>query len=278
MDYHRDRFRDHSLVVYKGDKIIALFPANEKKKDIVSHEGLTFGGLIMHFDIKAIDVLEIFQKIIMYYKSSGFENILYKAVPKNYHKYPSEEDLYALFINKAILYRRDISSVVDLGYPIRFSETKRQSITKCQKKGVSVVESKDFSNYWGLLTDVLKKFNTKPVHSLDEINYLKNLFPENIKLYEARMNDCLLAGVVIYEYNHVVHTQYMANSDKGRIMGVLDFINNNLINEIYKNRKFFSFGISTESDGQILNSGLIQQKEMMGARATTNDFYKINLI
>lgn len=60
-------------------------------------------------------------------------------------------------------------------------------------------------------------------------------------------------------------------------MGALDFINHELINNKYTDRNYFSFGISTTNNGQVLNTGLIQQKEMMGARAVTIDFYRINL-
>ena len=45
MDYHRDRFIDHSLVMYNdANEIIALLPANLMERTIVSHGGLTFGG------------------------------------------------------------------------------------------------------------------------------------------------------------------------------------------------------------------------------------------
>ena len=28
MDYHRDRFADHSLMIFRGEKLAALLPAN----------------------------------------------------------------------------------------------------------------------------------------------------------------------------------------------------------------------------------------------------------
>jgi len=277
LEYHNDRFVDHSLMISKNNKIICLFPANETNKEIHSHGGLTFGSLIMSFDLKATEVLEIFDLIKKYYSELGFEKIIYKAIPSIFHKYPSDEDLYALFRNDATLIRRDISSVVALKDKIRFSETKRQSVTKCIKNEIIISENEDFKEYWTLLTDVLSKFDTKPVHSLEEIEHLKASFPKNIKLFEARKEEELLAGIVIYDYEKVVHTQYMANSQEGRKIGALDFINNSLITEVFKDRNYYSFGISTESQGKHLNSGLIQQKEMMGGRGIALDFYSITL-
>lgn len=277
LDYHNDRFVDHSLVISKNEKVIALFPANQNGEEIYSHGGLTFGSLIMSFDLKATETLEIFILIKEYYSNLGFKKIIYKAIPSIFHKYPSEEDLYALFRMDAVLIRRDISSVIDLKDKIRFSETKRQSVTKCLKNNISFVENENFEEYWKLLTEVLSKFNTKPVHSLEEIAKLKLSFPKNIRLFEARNEGELIAGIVVYDFGKVVHTQYMANSQEGRKIGALDFVNHNLIEQIFNYREYYSFGISTESQGRELNSGLIQQKEMMGARGIAIDFYAIQL-
>ena len=277
MDYHQDRYRDHSLMIYKNQKLIAVFPANENSNIIFSHWGLTFGGLIMSFDLKTEECIRIFGQIILYYKSIGIEEIYYKAISYIFQKYPSQEDLYALFRHNAVLYRRDVSSVVEISDKLRFSETKRQSVQKCHKEKVEILENENFGDYWHLLSKVLARFDTTPVHSLDEIHLLKKNFPDRIRLFEARLKGDLLAGVVIYDYGKVAHTQYMANSEMGRKSGALDFINFTLINEHYKNHEYFSFGISTEKEGRLLNEGLILQKEMMGARAVVNDFYKIKI-
>jgi len=278
MDYHKDRYTDHSFIFWKNNKPIAVLPANEDGKLLVSHGGLTFGGLIMSLEIRTTEVLEIFELLCNYCVSYGFQAIIYKLIPFAFCNYPAEEDKYALFKFNAQLIKRDISSVLSLQEnKIRFSEGKRQAVAKCEKTGLKVVESNDFSAYWELLGEVLSKFNVKPVHSLQEITYLKNKMPDKIKLYEARLNDSLLAGVVIYDYSRVVHTQYMANSIEGRNMGALDYLNYVLINQIYFERKYFSWGISTEQGGKNLNTGLMQQKEMMGGRGITLDVYRIDL-
>jgi len=50
-----------------------------------------------------------------------------------------------------------------------------------------------------------------------------------------------------------------------------------LIKNVYRNKKYFDFGISTENNGRILNKGLIAQKEGFGARAYVHDFYEIKI-
>lgn len=276
MEYHSNRFQDHSLVIFDDQKIVAVFPANEQEGEIISHGGLTFGSLIISYYLKAKEVLEIFEEIKTYYKKQLFKKIIYKSIPHIFHKYPAEEDLYALFRIDATLFRRDISSVIDLSEPIRFSETKRQLVRKCEEKDIIVSENEDFSEYWALLSEVLQKFDTKPVHTVGEIKILKEKFPENIKLFEARKNGTLFAGIVIFDFGYVVHTQYMAASPEGRKIGALDFINHTLLTK-FKDKKYYSFGISTENHGKLLNEGLIQQKENMGARGIALDFYSIKL-
>ena len=37
MDYHSDRFTDHSLMMYKDEELIAVLPANIKDRTVYSH-------------------------------------------------------------------------------------------------------------------------------------------------------------------------------------------------------------------------------------------------
>ena len=46
MDYHSYRFEDKSLLFFENNKLIALLPANRNQEDLVSHGGLTFGGIV----------------------------------------------------------------------------------------------------------------------------------------------------------------------------------------------------------------------------------------
>ena len=277
MEYHSDRFNDHSLLIYKGNKLYALFPANISAESVYSHQGLTFGGLIYSDEIKTPEAILILKMISEYYHERGVSKIVYKTTPYIFSHYPAQEDLYALFRMNAHLFRRDVFSVIDLSAPVKFSETKRQLVRKCLAQQIEVACSSDFSEFWKLLENVLSKFDTRPTHTLEEIHRLKTLFPSKIKLYEARKEHELLAGIVIYDYGNVIHTQYMANSDAGRKVGALDFINYQLIYEIFKDRNYYSFGTSTEDNGHYLNEGLIQQKELLGGRAVVHDFYEIQL-
>lgn len=278
MDYHSERFTDKSLMFFdENDGLIALLPANIDDRTLYSHQGLTFGGLIINKKATTEKVYDLFSYAIDFLKEKDIvDALVYKRMPDFYNSYPSQEDLYALFSLDATVTRRDVSSLIDMTHPLPYSKGRKWSVNKAKKQSITVHQENSYADMWALLTRILNKQHGKePVHSLSEIDLLHNKFPNNIKCFTARLNGELLAGTVIYETETVAHTQYMANSDKGRELGALDFLIDNLINAVYKHKKYFDFGISTDDGGRSLNKGLIAQKEGFGARAFIHDFYKI---
>lgn len=277
MDYHADRFDEQSVIVFKQGKPIAVFPCNRSGNEIVSHGGLTYAGLIYGNNVHAAGVLEIFLELATYYKAADAQKIVYKAIPHLFHKYPAEEDLYALHRLGARLIRRDISSAIKLDSRIKFSDSRKCTIRKSAKLGVEVREGNFFDQYHQLLAQVIAKFGSDPVHSVAELELLKSRLPNGIRLFGAFHGEQLLAGTIIYDFGHIVHTQYLASSDAGREVGALDFILAHLIEHTFADKAYFSFGISTEQNGQYLNEGLIFQKEGFGGRGVVHDFYELDL-
>ena len=188
----------------------------------------------------------------------------------------SEEDRYALFRNNARLIRRDVTSTIDLTQKVRYSKGRKWTINKAKKENLNIIKSNDYKTFWSLLISVLEsKYRIKPLHSLEEIEKLSKLFDKNIKLYLIKKKDIVLSGALIYENNFIVHTQYLASSELGREVGSLDLLIDCLVKEIYKDKRYFDFGISNENDGRYLNKGLILQKEGFGAKSVVHDFYEV---
>lgn len=279
MEYHSYKFSDFSLMIYdKKEKLIALLPANIENDTVYSHQGLTFGGLIVNDKMTTEVMLDIFDQLKLFLKENNINKMIYKCMPYIYHIKPTEEDRYALFINNASLVRRDVSSTIELTKDIRYSKGRKWSINKAKKENLNVVETQNYEIFWSLLNDVLSaQHDSRPTHSLKEIQYLRDMFPENIKLFMVYKDEEVLSGAVIYENHQIVHTQYLANSTNGRDIGALDFLIDYLIKDRYKHKRYFDFGISNEDQGRILNPGLISQKEGFGARAVVHDFYEIKL-
>jgi hypothetical protein len=274
MDYHADRYLDQSLMLERDGRLEAVFPANRKDNVVVSHGGLTYAGLITTQDVRAESALSIFEQIGEHFRARGVERLVYKAIPHVFHAYPAEEDLYALHRLGAKLKRRDISSVIPLQEAFRFADGRKRSIGKARKAGVQRRIGTDLAAFHALLGETLRRHNVAPTHSLSELRLLQARFPEHIVLHEARIADSLLAAVLVYDFGRTVHTQYMAASEEGRDLNALSLLLGELISQVYADRTYFSFGISTEQEGGHLNGGLIMQKERFGARAVVHDFYE----
>lgn len=279
MEYHSDRFKDFSLMVFDGNnKLITILPANIEDNILYSHQGLTFGGFVVDDKMKTETMLDIFESLKIFLKEYKIEKIIYKCIPYIYHLKPSEEDRYSLFINDAKLIRRDITSTIDLTETVRYSKGRKWTINKAKKEEVEVFTSVDYELFWNLLTNVLESnHEVKPIHTLTEIKKLVDSFPKNIKLFLAKKNDVVVSGALIFENTRIIHTQYLANSELGREIGALDLLIDFLIKDIYKDKKYFDFGISNEDAGRFLNTGLIAQKEGFGARAVSHDFYELEI-
>ena len=75
MDYHSDRFKDFSLMFYSKDKLSAVLPGNIKDNVYYSHQGLTYGGLIIDSKCKTADVCRIFEEANTFLKGHGIKRI-----------------------------------------------------------------------------------------------------------------------------------------------------------------------------------------------------------
>jgi len=278
LEYHKDRYKDFSLMIYdENHNLVSVFPANIKDDVLYSHQGLTFGGFLIDDRMRTETMLEIFETLKSYLLKIELKKVVYKCIPYIYHIKPAEEDRYALFRNSAQLIRRDVTSTINLSQ-IRYSKGRKWSINKAKKENVEASETDDYKTFWDLLTTVLlDNHGVNPVHSLAEMKKLAASFPEHIRLFRAYKGQDTLAGALIYENQNIVHTQYLANSAVGREIGALDFLLDYLIKTVFKDKQYFDFGISNEDSGKYLNTGLISQKEGFGASAVAHDFYELVL-
>lgn len=279
MEYHADRYQDNSLLIFdQEDHLVGLFPASRHGDEVVSHGGLTYGGIISHSDMKISTMLCVFDALLTYLHSAGFRKLIYKPIPHIFHRIPAEEDLYALFRHHALLYRRDLSSAIWLSDRLPFSKRKREGIRKSRRIGLQVRDSTNYEAFFEIGVIVMRdRHKGRPAHTAAEMSMLAQQFPQNIHLHAAFHGERMLAGAVIFEYPTAAHTQYLYSSDEGLKVGALDLVIDYMVNDRYTHLRFLSFGISTTDDGQVLNQGLVHYKEMFGARSVVNDFYEIPL-
>jgi hypothetical protein len=278
MEYHAHRFEDHSLLFYYKNKLVALLPAHVQGSHVCSHNGLTYGGLLTSNKMKAELMLQVFDALVLYFRELSFTAIKYKTIPHIYHQAPADEDLYALFKNSAVVYRRDVLSVVPQHKPVKYSSSRRWRVNRASGFGWDIEQSQDYETFMQLEEKLLKeKYNASPVHTLEEITKLASHFPENIKLYTATKNGEVGAGVVVYETQTVAHCQYIGSTVNGRINGALSILLDYLLTQVYATKKYFDFGPSMDESETGFNNSLLANKESYGGRTVTHDHYLISL-
>ncbi len=278
MEYHADRFSDHSLLVFNDkNQLQAVLPANERGGALYSHEGLTYGGLIVPFDIKINAVIECWRAIASYAAANGLEKIYYKAIPAFYHQQPAYDEQYALFLLGASIYRVDTAFVVEQSRPIAIQQRRRRAIAKAEKLSIEIRQDADCSAFWTqILTPNLQmRFGVNPVHSLAEIELLRERFPANIVQYSAYQAGEMVAGTTLFCTPRAIHAQYISSNDAGRDTGAIDLLFHRLITDIYAQYPYFSFGIANEQQGRKLNQGLTEWKEGFGTVVFPHHFYEI---
>ena len=278
MEYHADRFADHSLMIYRDGQLAAILPANlAANGTLASHGGLTYGGLVLPSQAALTQVIGCFHAMLSYLHEHGISRLRYKRIPSHYTLRPDDDIAYCLFLLQARLYRRDCHLVVPLVNRLPVQKRRRRQANKARRASLRLVQEKQFLGFWQevLTPRLASKYGVKPVHTAAEITLLASRFPQNIKQYCAYDGGEIAAGITIYETPTVAHAQYLATTEKGRQLGALDYLVEWLLKERYQDKRFFDFGGSNEEEGRALNHGLLEWKEGFGARCFAHDFYEI---
>ncbi len=274
MDYHSDRFSDHSLMVYDDDILVALMPANIDNGVIISHQGLTYGGMIVHPKLKFEGQLESFKAILKFLEEEGKSLLKIKLLPSIYHQDDTLQ--YILMTMGAKRYRTDMLSVVEPEVA-NYSKDRKAGYKRGVKHGLTVEETDDFKAFWDqiLIPNLNQKHNVSPVHSLEEITLLKSRFNQQIRQFNVYHNDVLVAGTTVFETANVAHSQYISGNEEKNTLGSLDFLHIYLLNEVFAEKKYFDFGISNENQGRNINVGLLYWKEGFGAHGVLQNFFEV---
>ena len=279
VEYHNDRFIDYSLLIYdRKEKLLAVLPANLHENNLYSHQGLSYGGLVLNKNVKLYSVIFIFKAILEYLHRNQIKLIYYKKIPHFYNEYNSEEDEYIFFRLKANTFRIDTSLTIDYNCILPFQKRREREIKKAKKNNLKLLFDDSFDVFWNtiLTPNLLKRFNKKPVHSLEEIIKLKSLFNNNIvQVNVLDENKTVVAGTTLFITGKVIHSQYISTNELGKKLGAIDYLFSELINHYSNDYRYFDFGICNENDGLSINKGLLDWKEGFGARTHLHKFFEI---
>ena len=289
LNYHpRDRFRDASILVLQGTDLVAVIPAcdteDEGKRCFFSHKGSTFGGIIIKeekYNISFLD--ELIPRFDEYLRSSGYEKALLRCTSQIFTKRPVDRLDYFLFQNGYGQFD-EVSFYVDLERAPTdllglLSSSRRRDYRYSLKNGLSfrrLDTDDEIERFYAILVMNLEKFAAKPVHTVRElIEFKRKRLVGETDFYGVFFEDRLVAGTMLFYFGkEVMHTQYLAQDPDYAQLFLMNYLDFNLISLAReKGFKKFSFGISTEERGKILNKGLALFKEGFGCDYCVNRTY-----
>lgn len=278
MDYHKDRFHDYSLLIYNNNELIALLPANKVENELHSHQGLTYGGLIIAQMVSEKEVGYIFNALLEFLKSKAFALLCIKQLPDFYFISSSNKAIPSKLSDKVFKSNKILAA--DLKVELNFHKSKLKNFRKAERNNVDLRESETLDDFWNkILKPKLKeKYNSKPIHTLAEISYLKDKFPNQIRQFNAYLNDEIIAGITLFDKGNVVKSQYGAASQIGEDNKAIDYLFIRLLNK-FKNegKSFFSMGTVSNTSKKGYNEGMLKQKQELGCKVFEQDIYKMTL-
>ncbi|NPA43686.1 MAG: GNAT family N-acetyltransferase [Chlorobi bacterium] len=265
MDYHRDRFRDASILVYDGGKLAGLVPAHREDDTVFAHRGLTFGGWLLTRRYAPERMFRLWESVLDFYRRQGAKRIRLTDIPPFFSGRSGDM--------KRLVYSRFGRAVRTRWFWIIDTRTDPETLlNKDRRRSIEraprgeVVPSKNWEKFWNILESNLnERHGAKPVHTLDEIRLLASRFPENIRLFLYQYKNEILAGAVVYAYRHARHFQYLsARPDlAGNGRGAVDKLVWELIKAFYPRTPYVSLGTACREEG--LHETLAYWKYSFGA-------------
>jgi len=286
LSYHpENRFKDHSLEIYKKNTLFSVFPAADitinDKKMLVSHPGSSYGSFISKDELSIKDAMEMVSTLIDYSSKMGFDGIQLTIPPIFHSKRVSNYIEYSLLFNGFDYFRREVTSTLVIENSEdkilnKFKSSHQRALRKSKKLGVKTKITERVDEFFSMLKNNLKiRHGVDPTHSLEELKSLIKLFPDSINIFGAFYDNQMIAGVLnIVVKEGVALAFYISHKEDFQELRPLNLLFFDIFKWCLKNNiKVYDFG--TFTDNGIANMGLGRFKESFGASGVFRDSLKI---
>lgn len=288
LNYHpRDRYKDHSLVFTGPKGLLALFPAAEQEVDgnrrLVSHPGASYGGPVTPIGLTFQGSYDLVESLIQYAREAEFQQIELTLPPTIYNRRLSNYIDFSLLQHGFTYSKREVSSILFLEQTpeenlAKFSDSSRRAVRKARNSGVEIRFSNDYETFYQILLHNLKRrHNVQPTHTLEELLQLADLFPEDIHLLAAFLDDRMIAGITIFDTTpDVTLAFYISHDEAFQQYRAVNLLFYEMIRwAIDCDFRYLDFGIFTVHMKP--NFGLARFKESFGAGGMFRDTLRIQL-
>lgn len=279
MEYHSDRFQDFSLLVFQENVLQAVFPANCIDNQIFSHQGLTFGGFIFGDEFPLGEIKAVLSETFGFLQKQGFVQCEIKAMLPFYAPVFFAEMQQVLCDKQSKIIGHKMNLAIDFQSDYTISKSKLKHYRRLQSEGLEVKKEADCTVFWQKVLEplLLEKYQTKPLHSLTEINSLQSKFPDNIEQYNVYRDGEILAGITLFKTATVIKSQYGATTENGKKFRALDYLFLYLIDCFKADYHYFDMGTVDDNSELGYNEGLLNQKKELGCSVYSQNIFQIAL-
>ncbi|HLP63169.1 GNAT family N-acetyltransferase [Flavobacterium sp.] len=275
MEYHKNRFDDYSLLVFNDKKVVAVLPANRVGDTVYSHQGLSYGALVINEDVRIKEYITIFKELMIFLKENNVQTFELKLLPKLYNTTIADEIDYLSFLMQANCFRTDVYLAIDRNQEYHPNRNRKRALKIASELNIEIKQDQNYEGFWSeiLSPNLKERFQVAPVHTLDEIKKLADFFPNEIQLFNAYQEGNIKAGVVMFLTDTVAHFQYSSGGNDRDETAALDVLFDFIIQK-FSDKRYVSFGSSSENNGLQLNEGLAYWKESFGAKTSVQSFLR----
>jgi len=209
LDYHKPgRFSFNHLVFMQENRIVAVLPGEVQNSVFESPVGASYGSIVTG-DIRFKEAMEIVSTLLDYAKKNGYKEIILTSAPMIYEKYPNQNLDFAMLWQGFKYDLHYISSAIkldpDRDIISRFQSTVRRNIRKTLKNpDIHVEINERYDEFYPILMDNKSRHNVKPTHTLEELERLKKLLPDNLKLFMVYLKEKPIGGSLMFYANSCV--------------------------------------------------------------------------
>ena len=205
-DYHEPgKFNWEHLMFIENGKIVGILPGTLKNHIFESPMGASYGSLVTG-DITFERAMEFVSVLIDYGKKNHFREYLLTGAPIIYESYPNQNLDFAMLWQGFHYDIHYISSAIKLDpnrdiIP-RFQRTVRNCVRKSLKNSDIRCEiNEEYDAFYPIIIENLSKHKAKPTHSYKDLLRLKDLLPDNLKLFMIYLDDKPVGGSLMFFCN-----------------------------------------------------------------------------
>jgi hypothetical protein len=273
LEYHpEDRYDFRHLLFFRKGCLVSVLPGAVTGETFRSPAGASIGGFV-HAPCAGLETADaVVHAFVSWCRGAGITEAFIGLPMPVYERTLDDSMEFALLYNGFSQYDAKYSSVADLrltGDRSRMPCKTRHNIARAENQGIEVTESDDFAVFHPILRENKLKFGCEPTHTLAELERIRDLRPDLLKLFLALKDGRPIAGLMLFLVSPVCALNFYTAQDYGyhRYNPVSLLLEHSMRWCAGRGYRYYDYGVSmdTSSPNPLeVSRSLVKFKESMG--------------